>query len=246
MAGHERPPAPRPDRSGWVATLAVAALLLSCTSPTSDNSGTGDQEGGSSGATGTGGLAGRGASGGAAGRSSGGAGGSSGGSSASGSGGSGGSTGGTGGSPYRYRRRVDRWQRRLADRRWRRIDRGSRRLRSGRIDGVRGIARDRGFRRCFWWPGRIGRRGDVWKGRSIWNGRQCRKWRRRNRRQHGDGRHLERLLAGRSLDRRSAVQLEQRWQCRQRLLLSIVVQRRIRIHDRRWRRRQVQRHLEQS
>jgi hypothetical protein len=78
MTGYERSPAPRPSRSGWIGAVAAAALLWSCASPTSDNSGAG------------GGLAGRGApaSGGAAGSSGGNTGGSSGGSSASGSGGS--------------------------------------------------------------------------------------------------------------------------------------------------------------
>ncbi|HLK88700.1 MAG TPA: glycoside hydrolase family 11 protein [Polyangia bacterium] len=76
--------------------MAVAALLSSCASPTSDNGGTGDQGGSLSGATGSGGLGGMGApaSGGATGSSRGGAAGPTGG---SGAGGGGGSTGGTGG-----------------------------------------------------------------------------------------------------------------------------------------------------
>ena len=83
---------------------------------------------------------------------------------------------------YRCRRRVDRRERRLVQRRqWRqwRIDWGSRRLRCGRIDGLRRIDRYRGFGRWFRWPGRVWRFGDVWKGRSIWNGRQRRKRQRR-------------------------------------------------------------------
>ena len=144
--GNERPPAPRPGRLGWLAALAVAALLGSCASPASDGGGS-RWRGGR--------LVGR--------------------------------------DRYRrsldrrlvrhWQRRIDRWDRRPVYRCGRRVDRRERRLRCRRIDGVRGIDRDRRFRRCFRWPGRVGRRGDVWKGRSIWDGRQCRKRRRRQRRQ---------------------------------------------------------------
>jgi hypothetical protein len=169
---HERPRAPRPSRSGCIAALATAVLLWSCASPTSDSSGTGGQRGGSSGATGTGGLAGAGAaSGGATASSSGGAGGSSGSSSAHGSGGStagnGGLSTGAGGVPVGGSRRSRR---------------GARWLRCGRIDDVRGINRNRRLCRCLRWPGRVRRRGHVWKGRSIGNGGQCRNRRRRQRR----------------------------------------------------------------
>ena len=140
---HEPPLAPRPDRSGWLAVLAAAALLWGCASPTSDGGGTGGSHvGGSSGATGS--------------------------------------------ARSRDRWLVRRWQRWIDRRpayrcRRQRIDRRRRWLRSGRIDGVGGIVRDRGFR----WPGRVGRRGDVWKGRSIWNGRHYGNRRRWQRRQHG-------------------------------------------------------------
>ena len=145
---------------------------------------------------------------------------------------------------YRCRRRADRREWRRTCWRQRRISRGARWLWCGWIDDVRGIDRDRRFHRCFRWSGRGGHRGDVWKGRSSRDGGQCRNRRRRQRRQHGDGRHIKHLHDRGFLDRRSAVHLEQRGKRRQRLLLSTVVHWRLRSHDCRWCRRQVQRHME--